>query len=335
MKYGEILTDTLTLLWKRKKLWGIALIGQIFSMLLMGLYMGSIFGVQMRIFPRLMNGGGTPEEMHAALLSWMPKIVFLAILFFLFLIASYLFALIGRGGSISEAGVAWEGEAVRMRRGLRAGVRKAPALFVIDLLWGLPSLLMAGLMLFSLGASMSHFFSIMQNGSAIDDEAFFKMFGSMMGGMMLVICLGWLYHIFRSIFSPLMYQSAVIGRKSLRAAIAEGWRLAASHIGPMVIFWLLTLAISLAVSLVMQMLMTPLSMGMMGPWMKMMGEQAPAAPSSTSWLLIVLAAAGSGLVMWLSMSLLQAFTLTLYARVYRELLSEKAKTSAPDDSLLS
>ncbi len=337
MNYGEIFADTLKLIWRRKKLWVIAWLGSALMMVAMTIYMISIFGVQSIFLPMVMSQAASPEELGAMMSPAMLRMGIVLVLSALFFVVSYFINLIARGGGISEAGAAWEGDAVYVRRGLDAGLRKAPTLFLLDLLWGLPSLLLGVLSLVLMASSFAPFFSALQNGGDMDGDAAFRVFGSLMGGAMLIVCLGWLYSIFRGIFSPLMYQSAVIGRKSLRAAIAEGWRLALSHIGPMFIFWLLLLATSLAMGVVMQVLLTPLSMLLMGPWMQMMNSldsQAPvAAPGPASWILTGVVGLGFGVIMWLSMSLLQAITLTLYARVYQELRQDEdeAASLAPED----
>ncbi len=332
MKYGEILTDAFKLIWRRKKLWVIAWLGSALMMVAIAIYMGGMFGLQIIFMPMIMNEIANPGEMGPIAgpnMLYMGIAIIVAALSF---VGGYFTNLIARGGGISEAGAAWEGDAVHGSRGLRTGLRKAPALFLLDLLWGLPALLLGVLTMMALASSFAPFFSAIQSGEDMAGDAALRMFSGFMGGVALITCLGWLYRIFRSIFSPLMYQAAIIGRKPLRAAIAEGWRLSASHIGSMFIFWLLLVAVHLAIGIVLQVVLTPLTMLLMGPWMQMMNSlsnQTPiAAPGPTSWLLVGVAGLGFGVIIWLSMSILQAITLTMYARVYQELRQEEPEAAS-------
>jgi hypothetical protein len=122
-----------------------------------------------------------------------------------------------------------------------------------------------------------------------------------------------------------MYQSAVVGRRSVGAAIAEGWRLTRAHLGSLIIFWLLLLLLNVVLNALVQAILLPLTVPSVADWTGVMerflqGGALDLPPLRMGWLIV------SGLVSLLLSLLVTSFTLTfhytLYAEVYRRLTGE-------------
>ena len=142
-----------------------------------------------------------------------------------------------------------------------------------------------------------------------------------------VFCLALLVGLLSTIFAPLMYQSAVAGRRGLGAAIGEGWRMAKTNLGAMIIFAILLWILNIALGMLVSLLTFPFMLPWMSSWMQnfsgMMDSASRGIPpqmpqfGNTGWLLV--ATLVSGLLTWLTASFMQSFRLTLYAGVYQHL----------------
>ena len=129
------------------------------------------------------------------------------------------------------------------------------------------------------------------------------------------------------VFAPLMYQSAVAGRRGLGAAISEGWRMAKANLGAMIILAILLWILNIALGMLVSLFTFPFMLPWMSSWMQnfsgMMESASRGAPpqmpqfGNTGWLLV--ATLVSGILTWLTASFMQSFRLTLYAGVYRHL----------------
>ncbi|PKO22037.1 MAG: hypothetical protein CVU38_11560 [Chloroflexi bacterium HGW-Chloroflexi-1] len=332
MSYGEVFAGTFRTIWRHKRLWLFGLLGVLLVAIGNGVYMGSVFSWQGRWF-RLMgetiDRPGGPDALAGQMLRDMVWLwVGLGVLAVAAL-ASYAVNLVMRGATIDEAAIAWRGGRSETGRGLRAGLARAIHLFVIDLLWWAPGVLfigggyVLGILVFTVGIGAS--------GQSRGGEPVFALFG-VLGLLCCPFLLIVIYALFNGIFAPLMYQSAVAGRRELGAAIKEGWRLARGHLGPMFIFWLLILGVSLVWGLLLSIVILPLNLPWLGSWAGMMKDAMNGvSPSFTGFANLkssawVMAGAAQVLSTLLYASFIQTFNLTMYAEVYRRLTD----TPSPD-----
>jgi hypothetical protein len=324
MDYGGIFTDTFRFLWKEKRLWAIAALGTLMYGLVSFLYMLGIAGWQGSWMNSLMEMGSRFDEeaffdMMMNYLSGMLALMFVGGLFGL---AGYVVNLITRAGFVAEAGKALRGESVDITRGLSRGLRKAPAFFVLDLIWRLPVFL-----LLFVGAVLLF---LMLGGLFVELAAEGLGDGALIGGMIGLIftltgvglCVGLLYALFRGIFAPLMYQASAQDDRPIGQAISEGWRLARANLGPMVVFLLMIWAIQLGLNVLVRLVALPFSFMFMTPWENMITSLEQGfltGPSAGDWFLMFIAALGSSVMTWLWLGVSQSVYLAFYARVYRAL----------------
>jgi len=288
----------------------------------------------------LMDGPPDPASMPDMFWQWFLNILPIALVALVFYLLSYVISLFARGGSIAEADLAWGGEDVRVRRGFSTGKDVALHVLGIDLLWLLPEILVVLLLIAVAGLSFSGFLSLMTKGHDVAGDDILRAFGGMFGGVIVLMVLSWVYRALRGIISPMMYQSVVLGRRSVGQGIAEGWALVQAHFWKLVVFWLLAMALGVGLSMFMQIFIMPLSM-IMGPLMSkglMQGADSFAETMSVfDWLLLGAISLLMGIFTWLSASFIQAFTYAMYARVYRE-LTQTAPAELPleeDSAIIS
>jgi hypothetical protein len=163
-----------------------------------------------------------------------------------------------------------------------------------------------------------------------------------------VFCLALFIGLLSMVFAPLMYQSAVAGRRGLGAAISEGWRMAKANLGAMIIFAILLWILNIALGMLVSLFTFPFMLPWMSSWMQnfsgMMESASRGAPpqmpqfGNTGWLLV--ATLVSGILTWLTASFMQSFRLTLYAGVYQHLGGrsepvEPEPSSPTDDTALA
>jgi hypothetical protein len=170
--------------------------------------------------------------------------------------------------------------------------------------------------------------------------------GALLGFCGFFCCLfllGILIAMVVGIFQPLMYQSAVQGRRRLGRAASEGWTLARQHVGSMFIFWLLTILIAIAGRLVTALVGYPLSAAVWGnylAWITSVMQNTeshapyfplafPAIAPSVMWGALL----AEGVVGLLFYSFMQTFALTMYAAVYRHFVGAPLVLNPPTQPL--
>ncbi len=329
MNYGDILIESLKLLWREKKLWVLAGLGTLLFGLLMGFYMMGILGWQVLFVNALqdLEQGDVDVFSH-----WM---VGYAGLFFLFVfggLVGYVINLITRAAIVEEAGRAWRGESTDLGRGLRKGLHKALAFLAIDFLWGIPILV---ILVVAMGVGVGLMVLVIGNDAG-GGENVLAFLGSMLAFMGVILCVSLLLAAFKGVFGPLMYQASVQDDLSLGAAIGRGWKLAREHLGPMLIFLLLYWAVLFGLNIVLRLVTMPLGFVFMIPYMGFIESldqgAMPSIPASF-WLMGLLSSVVTGLASWLWMAFVQAFHYTYYARVYQEFnVSETRPTQAEDEA---
>jgi hypothetical protein len=242
----------------------------------------------------------------------------------------YVVNLIMRGATMNEAALAWKGGSTQTGRGISAGAGRAVYVFLIDLLWLLPGIVLG------CGSAIAFTVLLLGAGSASDNSrAVGAVLLTLLAAICGVVCLGLLVALFSGVFSPLMYQAAVIGRRGLGLAVSEGWRLAQANLGAMIIFVLLLFVLGVLVNILVSILSLPLLVpwmgSFMGDWSRAVegasrGEPFAMPQFRSGWL--VVAGLWSALLAWLSTGFMQSFRLTLYAEVYRRLTGTAAGTTA-------
>jgi hypothetical protein len=333
MEYGEIFIGTFRTIWHHKRLWLFGILGQLIGALIGGI-IGAVFSLRFlnSWFALMGSFIATNETSNEPMKQFFSQFVawwgLFACLLFIVGLASYIVDLIMRGAIIGEAGIAWSGGATNTRRGLSTGAGRAVTIFVLDLLWRVPmAIIIGGAYAAALIAFIAGIAGLSRQANAGGGAA--AVILGICGMVCCLVVLGLLIAAFVGIFQPLMYQSAVQGRRSIGEAIAEGWRLARTHMGPLFIFWILILLVGLAGGLLVQLVAQPLSLAWSGSlmgWMTQVMQSAqsggtpviPPMPAINSgfFLIMVLGLALAGLIV---NSFVATFNLTLYAAVYRRL----------------
>ena len=328
MPFGEIFTGAFRLIWRHKKLFLFTLIGlslyalgllvyQLAGVVWLGQYMNWMSGV-------MRNPGVNPERMMGEFFSGMASVWIGASIFLLLSLLSYFVSLVTTSGLILEADRARSGEPVAVGRGLRDGLGRAGHLFLVQMVWVLPGLLL------SCGALIG-FFALMAGTAAAsgngNDGASGLLGISWLTCICGSVCFGLLYAVFAGIFQPLMAQSAVAGRRGVGEAIREGWRLAREHLGAVIIFWLLAALTTIVVTIALQTITTLINLPLTGVWFAGMGRmmeamragRTPELPgvSAPLYLLTSLVSLGVTLLAWLG---LQTFVPVMWNGVYRHLV---------------
>lgn len=283
MDYGEVFGGTFRLMWQEKRLWVLGVLGTTVGAIGYAVYFGLVMSWQQNLLTWMIHVPSVfgPEEALRQFGRSMGWLLAAFSLYLLALLVNYLLRLVARGGIIAEGAASWRGERVELSRGLRVGLSKAVSLFVLDLLWRLPDLLVAGgsLALFLL-------FMLVTARRAVGHGQPLAGFGAFLLVLLSVGCLLLLIAIVRAIFSPLMYQALVQGGRGLGQAITEGWTLAQANLGTMIVFALLLFGLNLTMGLILQLATLPLTMTWMtsyfGALQHMFQGVAPPPPGAGS-----------------------------------------------------
>jgi len=331
MPFGELFTGTFGQIWRHKRLWLFGLLG--LALTSIGLLVYQVFqyrwqsGWLTTMGDLMKNPGMMPERYFSTMMS---SLVWLWAGMGLWLIVGllgYLINLVMRGATMNEAAIAWGGGRTKMGRGFSVGVGRGVYVFLIDLLWLLPGLL---LMCGGFGA-----FATVIAAAAVSDggsDAAGAVILSIITALCCIFCLALLVGLLSMVFAPLMYQSAVAGRRGLGAAISEGWRMAKANLGAMIIFAILLWILNIALGMLVSLFTFPFMLPWMSSWMQnfsgMMESASRGVPpqmpqfGNMGWLLV--ATLVSGILTWLTASFMQSFRLTLFAGVYRHLGGQSA-----------
>jgi hypothetical protein len=326
MPFGELFIGTFGQIWRHKRLWLFGLLGLALSSI--GLLVYQVFqyrwqsGWLATMGDVTKNPGMMPEQYFSTLMSSMAWLWVGMGLWLIVGLLGYIVNLVMRGATMNEAAIAWGGGRTQTGRGIAAGAGRAAYVFVLDLLWLLPGLLLA---CGGIGA-----FAAVIAAAAVSDggsDAAGAVILSIITALCCLFCLALLVGLLSMVFAPLMYQSAVAGRRGLGAAIGEGWRMAKANLGAMIIFAILLWVLNIALGMLVSLLTFPFMLPWISSWMQnfngMMESAGRGIPpqmpqfGNTGWLLV--ATLVSGLLTWLTASFMQSFRLTLYAGVYRHL----------------
>ena len=147
MPFGELFTGTFVQIWRHKRLWLFGLLGLALTSLGLLVYQVFQYRWQSEWFTTMgdlmKNPGIMPERYFSAMMSSLVWLwVGMGIWIFVGLLG-YIVNLVMRGATMNEAAVAWGGGRTKTGRGISAGASRAAYVFVLDLLWLLPGLLLA------------------------------------------------------------------------------------------------------------------------------------------------------------------------------------------------
>jgi hypothetical protein len=336
MDYGQIFVGTFKTIWRHKRLWLFGLLGTLLAAIGSAIYLGVALNWQSNWFNMLNNAIQQPgrpgfERFPGQFMSSLVGLVVGVAVMILAALLGYIVNLVMRSATISEAAIAWRGGQTETGRGLRVGAERAIYVFVLDLLWWVPIwiIVVAGYLAGIVG--MVGITSVTGESEGGAGAVMLTLCAWICG----LLCLGLLIAVVYGVFAPLMYQSAVQGRRELGQAIREGWRLARANLGAMIIFWLLLIVLAIAVNLILQVITLPLTLPWLTSWLaiwarwmeRAMSGLPPTLPRLNAGQL-ALAGLGTGIASWLYSSFMQTFKLTMYAEVYRRLAGAAAPAVA-------
>ena len=339
MQYGAIVGQTFQLLWREKRLWLFGIVGVLFTVAGVTAYYGfSMTSMQMFMAssaeimanPLAVDDSAWGRLFGPVLVSMLGGVSLILLMSLL----GYIINLFMRGATIDQAREAWEGHPTDFSAGVRAGVRQSARLFLLDMLWSLPGLLIA------IAVSICAIAAMVGGVAAIDQDSgggVMVFMASFIGLMCTVGCAVLLIYVARALFAPMMTQSLLQRQAGLGAAIRDGWNLSRNNLGAMLIFALVMLAGYLAVYTVMQVASLPLSFFGMGNMMvgfnTMLESPRAVTPQIIGGLGVLVGTLIYGLGMLLATSFYQSYGLVMYAQVYRELtMGRKPELVAVDNA---
>lgn len=330
MYYGKVINQGLSAVWRHKALWLLGCLGVVLGGL--GSGFNSAFQIRWQLdFQRtmflnrqLLEGQGpmTPqqfEELWRALLGSMAGLYAVLGLAMLLGFLGYLVSLVTRGAIIDQVASAAATGTVNWRQGLRAGLNRAPYVFLIDLVWWLPSIVLFG-GLFACGV-IGLISSLMATANRTGEPNLGVLIASAIGFPCLLLVVALVYGLVQGLFAPLMYQHTVQRRAGFAESIRTGWRLAAANLGPMFILLIVSFLLSLALLIVVMIFVMPLS------WLGvgfMYSRPLGAMPGAVSIGVLLLVGLAYAVVYTLLGGFVQAAGLSIYAHAYRELTSRAA-----------
>ncbi len=210
------------------------------------------------------NPGQLPERYFSTIMSSMVWLWVGMGIWMVVGLLGYIVNLVMRGATMNEAAIAWGGGRTQTRRGISVGAGRAAYVFVLDLLWLLPGLLLAC-------GGVGAFAAVIAAAAAASDggnDAAGAIILTIITALCCVFCLTLLVGLLSLVFAPLMYQSAVAGRRSLGAAIREGWRMAQANLGAMLIFAILLWVVNIALGMLVSLLTFPFMLPWISSWMQ-------------------------------------------------------------------
>ncbi len=340
MPYGAIFSNTLRLIWKEKKLWLFAIIGLLLSALVSLIYLVQVLNWQSAMLAFATDPAGISNVDSDAFFSTVVggvRTIFGGItLMGAAGLIGYILNLIMRGATISEADQVLAGGDADVGRGSRVGLSRALRLFGVDLLWWIPLLVILVSGVVYGWNSISSYIGLFSGGHESTAELVAS-FNSIVSGLSntvaILSCLTLVFIVLRVLFAPLMYQSAVQGKVSFFGALKQGFGLAISNLGAMIVFLILILILQIVLVIILLLLAVPL----MGIWMSswtnqmigfFMGSEAASGAGST---LAIIASLILALLVFLASTYVQSFKLSLYANMYRRLTGGSAEESSAQE----
>ena len=269
MPFGELFTGTFGQIWRHKRLWLFGLLGLALTSIGLLIYQSFQYRWQGEWYSTMgdmmQNPGQMPDGYFSNMMSTMVWLWLGMGIWLIVGLLGYIINLVMRGATMNEAAIAWDGGRTRTGRGLSVGVGRGVYVFLIDLLWLLPGLL---LMCGGFGAFAAVIAAVAAASDGGNEAAGGVFVLTLITVLCCVFCLALFVGLLSMVFAPLMYQSAVAGRRGLGAAISEGWRLARANLGAMIIFAVLLWVLNIALGMLVSLLTFPFMLPWMSSWMQ-------------------------------------------------------------------
>lgn len=321
MPHSEIITTAFRTIWRQKTLWLFGLLGTLLPALAVGVFIGSFFVWQESFMIRFIDLAMTQEPDYLSVmrilsggLGWLAAVW--GAIACLWLIG-YVINLVMRAATAHESGRALAGERSQSGRGLAMGLRKSFSFFVIDLLWQIPLVVLALVVVVFVFIVMAWLLR------GANSQGASGVLGLILGSVGCLSLLWLLFVVARGLFAPLMYQAAAQEHIGPGKAIRLGGRLARAHLGSMFVFFIFLTGLGVAFSFVSRIFTTPLSNLWTFRWTAMSENLVngipPAPPSDFGQAGLFLVGLFFGLIAWPIGAIIQTFGLAMYAEVLRRL----------------
>ncbi len=321
MDYDKVIGQGFSAVWRHKSLWALGCIGVMLAGLGSGVSAAFQLNWQADLYQTFfslfaLEGEMSPQEAQEFFRTFMGPMVGVyatAGLAMLMAFLSYLVSLVTRGAIIDQAASSATTGTVDWRQGLQAGLSRAPYLFLIDLAWWLPGIVLFG-GLFACGI-LGMFGSIAATVDQTGEPKMGVFFASIIGFFCLFLVFILLYELVVGLFAPMMYQHTVQRRASFFESIRAGWRIAVANLGPMfvllIVSFLLTLLLAIGTWI--------FSMGFSGLGMGFAFSRLGELPWVLRLGLLLAAGLAYAAVHTLLGGFIEAARLSIYAHAYQEL----------------
>jgi hypothetical protein len=323
MNYDRVIGQAFSAVWRYKSLWLLGCVGVLLAGLGSGI--GSAFQLNWQAdFQRNLlstmfdlEREMTPQEAQEFFQTFMGSMVGIyavAGVAMLMAFLGYLVSLVTRGAIIDQAVSAATVGTVDWRRGLQVGLSRAPYVFLIDLAWWLPGIVLIG-GLYVCGL-LGIFGGIAATVNQAGEPNLGVLFGSIIGFICVFLCAALLYGLAMGLVAPMMYQHTVQRRAGVFESIRAGWRIASANLGPMfillVVSFLLTVVLTIGTSIFS---LTFSGLGLSFMFSRPLGE----LPGAVRLGSLLLAGLGYAVVYTLLGGFVEAVRLAIYTNAYLEL----------------
>jgi hypothetical protein len=322
MDYDKVIGQGFAAVWRHKSLWALGCAGVALAALGSGLSSAFQLNWQAGLWQTFLSSLGaleaemTPQEAEEFFRTFMGSMVgmyAMAGVAMLMAFFSYLVSLVIRGAIIDQAASSAMTGTADWRQGLRAGLNRAPYVFLIDMLWWLLSIVLVG------GFVLCGALGMMGSIAATTDQAgepnIGVFFASIIGFFCLFLIVGLIYGLTHGLLAPMMYQHTVQRRAGVFESIGAGWRIALDNLGPMfvllIVSFLLTVLLWAGTGIFSW---TLAGLGMSFSFAQPLG----AVPGLLRLGLFLLAGLAYAVVYTLLGGFVEAVRLSIYAHAYQE-----------------
>jgi len=326
MDYDKVISQGFTAVWRHKSLWVLGCAGAVLAGLGSGLSSAFQLNWQAGVYQNLLSVLGeleaemTPQEAEEFFRSFMSGMVgayAVAGVAMLMAFFSYLVSLVTRGAIIDQAAGSAVTGTVDWRQGLRAGLNRAPYVFLIDMIWWLLSMVLIGGIV--LCGALGMIGSIAATADQAGEPNIGVFFASIIGFICLFLVVGLIYGFAHGLLAPMMYQHTVQRRAGVFQSIGAGWRIALANLGPMfvllVVSFLLTVLLWVGTGI--------FSWAFAGLGMSFsFAQPLGAVPGLLRLGLFLVAGLAYAVIYTLLGGFVEAVRLSIYAHAYRELVRE-------------
>jgi len=330
MNYDKVIGQGFSAVWRYKPLWVLGCIGVVLAALGSGISSAFQFNWQADVYRTFfslfeLEGEMSPQEAQEffqTVMGGIAGVYLVAAAAMLMAFLGYLVSLVTRGAIIDQAASSAVTGRVDWRQGLQAGLSRAPYLFVIDLAWWLPGIVLFG------GLTACGILGMVGGIAVTADQTGEPNMGvflaSIIGFFCLFLIFILLYGLVTGLFAPMMYQHTVQRRAGALDSIRAGWRIAVANLGPMFVL----LIVSFLLTLVLAIGTWIFSAGFSGLGMGLVFSRLGELPWVLRLGLLLVAGLAYAVVYTLLGGFIEAARLSIYAHAYRE-LTEGGSAAGP------